>query len=439
VLGRVAMFVLPVVAVVALAVVLLGAGSERPVVGARVWGVPAEGPGPIALRLEIARRAAHVDEAIALSDLVVEASTEGGARETWRGSAGDDGVAEAILEGSTPLARHLALRVLGAGELLADGRAPLGAPIEGAIEPPDTLDGPTRGGLRLRVDVPRGLLAAPFAGRVRVRALDAATDAPASGVEIRPVRNASARLAPEVATTDASGEASFEVTPLFHDVRLALSAIAGDRRGRWEGPLPVVPGAMTLDLAPDGALALASPAPRPRAYVSLLRDGRRVHGAVVALTSDAAGFARGALHPPPGALGSPTVVAVVAGDPRERGAGTAVYPIVPDEGRASAPPLELLLDGLPAAEEREATRARGVRLRAIGVIAAAALVEVLLLARLSRGSARRLERHLAEGDGALAADDRARIGDAGGSRAFAIVAALVVLAFAVIAITVAMR
>jgi hypothetical protein len=101
--------------------------------------------------------------------------------------------------------------------------------------------------------------------------------------------------------------------------------------------------------------------------------------------------------------------AVVAGDAHEQGSGTVAWPILPPEGAATPQPMAMLLDGLPAAQEREKQRAWATRKTGLVLIGAAALAEVLLLLLQSRASQRRLEAHLQDASTAMPEADRARL------------------------------
>jgi hypothetical protein len=128
--------------------------------------------------------------------------------------------------------------------------------------------------------------------------------------------------------------------------------------------------------------------------------------------------------------------ASIAGDPFEQGAGTVAWPIEPPEGARQAPPLALLLDGLPAAQDRERQRAWASRRVGLILIGAAALAEVLLLLVQSRAAQRRLEEHLADASDALPEADRARLMDSAREHPLLralLAVALVGLAFALVA------
>ena len=201
---------------------------------------------------------------------------------------------------------------------------------------------------------------------------------------------------------------------LDHHVELVVQARAGDKSARWEGTLPVIPGAMWLGppAAPGGPFPLISPARRDRAYVSFWTEEGRVAGAVVPLAKDALGFFAGEVKAPD-VPGSRVLYAALAGDPLERGSGSVGWPIQPPEGAVEPHRLTLLLDGLPVALEREKQRAWATRRSGLVLIGAAALAEVLLLLLQGRASQRKLDAHLIEASETLPEADRAKLLRAG--------------------------
>ncbi len=431
-LGRIATFALPTVSALVATLVVLGPGALRPALGARLYGAPAEGARAVSLRVEVASTLYGTSVRAAASDLNVEATAPGQALAAWHGTTNADGVAEATLTAGAPVRGPIAVRVTAGGarhRLLAGGEIALGAPPPAVVGAGEVM-GTTAGDLALRVIATRGLFAAPFPEVVRVSV------SPPGRTELA-LSGPGLRTSPEKATTDERGEAAFDVEALAHEVELVVTARAGDKSARWEGTLPVVPGAMWLGPPPrgGGALALLSPAPREQAYVSFWTDEGRVAGAVVPLARDAQGFHAGEVAVP-AVPGARLLYATVAGDPMEQGAGTAAWPIRPAEGAITERPIRLLFDGLPGAVAREDQRASWARRAGLVLVGAAALAEVLLLLLLARDSQRKLTAHLVEASAAMPEGDCARVIAAGHEhpalRAL-LAAALVGLAFAMVA------
>jgi hypothetical protein len=418
--GRAAIFALPVFSVLIAALTFLGPGGLHAATGARVRGLPIEGGRALALRIEVVRSFHDVVDATDISGMEVEASAPGQTLSTWRGAAGPDGVADVLLSAHEPLRGAVAVAITaprdGRTVVLAGGEIRLRPPAPAFVQL-GAVRGAVHGDLSIRVDATRGVMASPFPERMRVVVASALGDAPVGPVEVQ-LSGAGLDIAPERLTTDDRGRGSFVVKALAHNVELVVAARAGDKTARWEGTLPVVPGALWLEPAPEAAVdpagpdhvvSLVSAVPRERAYLSVWSEEGRIFGAVVPLARDGFGFFRGqvtARLPPAARL----VYATVAGDPVEQGTGTVAWPIRPTEGAvAGARGVQLLLDGVPAAVEREKVRAWAARRAGLWVIGAAALAEVLLMIAQSRASQRKLDAHLIHASAAMPDADRVRL------------------------------
>ncbi|MDC3956843.1 hypothetical protein [Polyangium jinanense] len=445
-LGRLATYVVPAASVTVTALVLFGPGSPNPAPFVRVRGVPVAGGQTLALRLEGARRLFGVDDVAALEGVTVEVTDAGANLAPRAVSLGPDGVGEASVEKNAPLTGPLDVRVLQGNTVLVEGTVPL-RPTEPPRLGRPPVQGVATGDLRISVVVPRGQLAAPFpeAIQVRVREPD---DLPLLPGRVPPITiKASASGAtiepPNVNLRDPR-PATFTVTPLAHLVELIL--VANDHRGnegRWEGLLPVRPGAIWLDPDLHAGLTFVSPAPRDRVYASIVTDAGRILGAIVPVTRDDAGFFRGRLDVK---LPKEPAQIILSGDPGERGDATTAWPLAPHAASAAAPRLELLLDGSAAAEAREHARASSARRAAVFLVAIAALAEVLLILVRTRASQRDLDANLAaavsleasdEAGAPIPSEDQRRIVEAARDRhpalRVALVITLVVLGFALFA------
>jgi hypothetical protein len=413
--GRAATFLLPVASVLVAALVFLGPGALRPALGARVRGLPAEGAHAVAVRVEVVKSLYEVVDVAGVQELLVEGTAPGQTLRAWHGSTGPDGIAEVTLTASAPLRGPVAVAVTALGphpKLLAGGEMALGPPPRTSVQL-GRLAGGARGDLEIHVDVSRGYLAAPFPEAVRVTVSPRGLDTPLDRRAEIELSGPGLDFSETKRAADAHGVALFRIKALAHQVDLTVTARLGDKSAVWEGTLPVVPGAMWLSPPPGapatgGPLALLSPAPRERAYVSFWTEEGRVAGAIVPLARDPLGFYAGEVTPPdlPGAR---ILYATLAGDPVEQGAGTVAWPIRPDEGAVVPQPLALLLDGLPTGLDREKQRASATRRAGLWLIGAAALAEVLLLLVASRASQRKLEAHLIEASGPMPEADRARL------------------------------
>jgi hypothetical protein len=443
-LARVATYGIPVFSVLVAALVFLGPGAPRAVLGARVLGQPIEGSRYVALRVETIRSYFDIVETAAVPELIVEAAAAGQELPVVHGASGPDGVAEVRLEAGAPIQGPIALRIKAADgdrrpKVLAEGVLQTARPTPLHAQAA-AIHGAAGGDLAIRVDASRGQLAAPFPEVLRVSVTS--DDEPSGLPADLELSGAGMEITPQARATDRWGRASFQVKALGHYVDLAVTARAGARTGRWEGTLPVVPGAIWLDpSSAEGTLSLVSPAPRERAYASLWTDEGRVWGAIVPLARDDFGFFRGAVSlAAPG--GTKLAQLTVAGDPREGGSGTVAWPLRPSEGAVAPPAMSSLLDGVPAAVARDDRRAWTARSIGLAVIGAAALAEVVLLLLLSRASQRALDAHItaassADGESlALPEADRAKLMEAAREHPLLralLAAALLVLAFAMVA------
>ena len=407
-LGRIAILVIPTVAVAVTALVLLGPGALRPAVGVRLRGVPFAGSRVLALRLEAVKSLYDVDDVTTLAGIHVDAIAGGVRLGTWSGDADVDGIAELRLESPTPIEGPLGVVITRNGGLLGRGTIPLRAaePVE---QRRGFVPGTTEGALAIQVEAVRGALAAPFPETLALTVTELLGGAPVQadlelavlGADLSAAGSA-ANAAPEALpfrlTTNDRGAARVVLKPLSHDVNLTITAKTLEKTGRWDGMMPIIPGAAWIDPASGlGPLTVVSPAPHAFAYLSFWSEAGRVAGASLPLARDPDGFFRARVTPqlPTGAR---ILYVSVAGDPLEQGAGTVAWPLRPAEAAFATRPFELLLDGIPAARELEKARAWSSRRAGLAVIAAAALAEILLLLYRSRASQQKLEAHFLAGE-----------------------------------------
>lgn len=432
-----ALYLMPSVAVLATAALVLGPGRERPAIGARVWGVPAEGATAFAWRLETMERQFGSDRAVPVDPIEITVSQGSRSIATWKGSSAEDGVAEATFEVREPLSGTIDLLVTSGRSRLAEGPLPL-APSPRVQIDHHLLDGVAAGPVALRVEIARGVLASPFPGVVRI--LASRDGAPAEGLELS-VKAEGADLdsaSRKDIRTDQNGEASLILTPTWHSLDLDISARDAKRpdepQSTWKGGLPVHPGALWLRPGGDVATVL-SPVPRDRIYLSALSDKGRVFGASIPVQKDPTGIFTGTFQTAD-LLSRGALAITLAGDPQELGSGTVTFPFASTQTVLASPRLTLLQDGVPFADRLEKKRASMARLVSVGIAFVAAIFEAVLLILHSRESQARLAAHLARAS--EDADDRAaaeRMTPPAASRAFTLVVfvGIVVLGFAAIA------
>lgn len=450
-LGRIAILVIPTVAVAVTALVLLGPGALRSAVGVRVRGVPFAGGHVLALRLEAVKSLYDVDDVTALGGIHVDAIAGSVRLGTWSGDADVDGIAEVRLESPTPIEGPLGVVVTRSGVLLGRGTIPLRA-AEAIPRRRGFVPGTAEGALVIQVEALRGALAAPFPETLALTVTEMLGGAPVRadlelavlGADLTAAGSA-ANAAPEALpfrlTTNDRGAARVVLKPLSHDVNLTITAKTPAKTGRWDGLMPIVPGAAWIDPAGGlGPLTVVSPAPHAFAYLSFWSEEGRVAGASLPLAKDPDGFYRARITPrlPTGAR---ILYVSVAGDPLEQGAGTVAWPLRPAEAAVATRPFELLLDGIPAARALEKARAWSARRAGLAVIAAAALAEILLLLYRSRASQQKLEAHFLAGEAEDSPDRPALLGAAREHLVLrALVAvAMIALSFAIIGALTSLR
>jgi len=411
-LGRIATYVVPTLAVAVTAVVLLGPGSTRKATFVRVYATPVLGATTLSVRIEGAKRLYGIDEKASLRDLILEATDGTTTLDPVRLSLGPDGIGEALITAPRPFVGPFDVRVRGDKQVLAQGVLNLAPPKSFETVPlaPLLLPGQTSGNIKIYVTSRRSSLAAPFADVLDVRVGLAEHVSPSNrgfaGIALEAVAPG-ASIQPEKFVTDEQGSASIVVTPGAHHVELTITAedpAHGD--GKWVGTLPVIPGAIWLKPETKDGLEFVSPAPRDRIYVSVMDDMMRIFGAVVPVSQDEQQQYRGRLELPEAVKKAATYV-VVSGDPQEQGSGTVAWPLRSGIVDLSSNAFACVLDGAQGAEAYERGRASRVRRLALLVVIATTVFEVLFMLMKSRQSQKRFEAGLMEfAEGEAAADQR---------------------------------
>jgi hypothetical protein len=338
-----------------------------------------------------------IDSTKDLGPIVVRVRTAGD-EATAKCTTRRDGTCDVDLELATPARGAVRVDVT-----TADGRANLasGDIARGADGwdrgpmRPRRLPDASHGDLTLEVEASRGVFAAPFRDRLVVRVRRGDTPARGAKVSLRTdaaivVGAADGEGSVTLPASDEGGVA-FTVEPRTHTVEVTIEANLAGLSGSWEGLLPVVPGAMWLDPA-SGArdMRVVSPVARDVVYATLATRHARLWGGAVPLAPDGRGYAVGTIDRVPEPTAEP-VWLTLASDPRASGSGTIGWP-------ANGPALAegelafrdwLLLDGMPAAERRDADRRGRARWLAAAALGGAAVIEGVLLARGSYGKGAR--------------------------------------------------
>jgi hypothetical protein len=388
-LERLAIYGVPAFAGVVTALVLLGPGGEREVVGARAWGLCGKGARVCALRLHTVVHYSGAYLSVRRDDLEVLVEQGGRSLGRWTGSTPDSGLVEAMVRFDAPLGASARLRVRQGEDTLAEADFVTVEPLAPrAIAPLATTDAVT-------VRVPRGTLAPPFPEIVEVSARTPESDeaprlkAEGVGAELRVVGE------PERRCDEASCEHRWRLEAVANapTAQLEIGVTQGAEELHWRGELPVHNGAMWLDPASvgRGELAIEAPSPRSQAYLSLVTKEGRVWGAIVEMTTDLGGISRGSV--PLGELPEGAATLVASSDASAQ-AGAVGWPLRPELGTIDPPPLLRLVDGMPERVAAETARHQRSRRPAFGLVIAAGLFELLFLWRQNRLSRAQLELHL---------------------------------------------
>jgi hypothetical protein len=399
-LDRFAVYGVPILAGLVTALVLLGPGRERPVMGARAYGTPCEGASSWALRVEILGYLAGRYYPLP-AEVDVELRSGAVRLGAWTGRTADEGIADALGPLTHSSRDPIDLAVRSRGRLLASGRLALG-PRLAALPPASPLDGEAHGPLDVRAVLARGVTVPAIPEPLGIQIAVPRSSVPPEGAA-GPAPTLS--LSATGASVDSPGEpthvgcdetscrfvwtTAIEVQAPAAELTVGAT-LADGRTGSWRGSVPVLLGGMSIDPASvaRGALLVRSSVPRRRAYVSLLAPTGRIWGAALALADAGDGRAQGQIPLP--ALPDGPVLAVVSSDPFEPALAAVGWPLRPALG--SLPQLQpaMLVDGLPAAVQQETSRRAAARRQACAFILAAGVLDLAYLWRRYRASRKRL-------------------------------------------------
>jgi len=424
------------------AVVILGPGNAKPVLGARVYVAPNEDGRVLSARIATVWRLGQTESPAPDVELDV---TLGERR--FPLMTGDDGIVEARFEGSTPGSSGMTARAGGA--VVAAGKLEIDDDVTARWNEPPI---PERDGAIFDLRPVRGQLTPPFTEQLAVESL-----VPGPGFDAHVVIELTgaspARLEGDIGWTHDAW--LVDVVPEALRVDFDAKAVGNDgRESRITGSLSTVPGAMWLDpSSPPNRLDFVAPAPRKVAYVSFWTERGRVGGGKVRFREDAAGFHRGTIARP--ALdGDGTLDVVVAGDADELGPATVMWPVVAGASGSRvpwrrgdlAPRLARAIDGVPQAIVAEQARVTRLRSLAIAVAVVVGLLEIALLVWKGRRAQHDLNAHfIAQADVATGVEDSDAIRHVAtsaaksGNRMATVLGVLIAFAFGIIAAFVVAR
>lgn len=366
---------LPVLTVVAVSLLVLVVGAERPVPGVRVWGGPTDGIGRFSAWIQVDDPARRVGA----GDVVrVEARATDGAAAASEVRLDADGRGQVEFDFARPPGR-LELRVTdGGGRALGSGS--VGLTREVWAQRARRLGGPAvskAGALGVMIAPLRGTFAVPFSGELVGRVESQGRGASGATVSLS---SDGATVSPERAVTDARGNFVVTLRPTEHIVTLRVDVQTKEgQRGELFTSLPVLPGAILVERR-GSELVVTSPIERASVDVSLVSEAGRWFGARVRLTPQGDGRALGSLAVP--VLPEARLWVVASGDAALASAAAVGWPLfaeAPNAERTFDAVDRLLLDTRPSLESAERARRRGVRRVALLLALAGAGISVTAL------------------------------------------------------------
>jgi hypothetical protein len=431
--ARLALFGAPAIAGVAVALVLLGPGAERPVLAARVRGLPVRGSEHLSFRVQTLR---HERGLYANVPLDVEvAITKGEATlGRWQGATAHHGFAEAAIDLAAPIADGSVVAVRHGGDVLASATLVLEDALtvtpRAELAPP-----PLPGAVALAARLVRGFAVPSFPEIFEVALVVPEGDGDVPRLDVKAPGSEVRALSGIERLGCAPGcryRQRFELTPRAPTLDVDIEATTASGRGSWHGALELRPGVAWLDPAgvAAGEIRLSAPGPRDELFLSVITPEGRSWGAITAMTTDAGGRGRLTLALP--ALEPRAARLIVSSEAHDPEDGSASWPLFVDGGELEPKRSDKLADGVAAGLAAEAERGRRARRPAWVLVIAALLFELGLLWWQSRRAQVRLAGHLRDSvDGG--AIDAERIATPPSRLWLAALAAALALAFAVLA------
>lgn len=387
---------LPVLTVLAVSYALLVAGVPRKLRGARVYGGPSEGVSTLSLRVESLEREGERESAFWNGPLTARVRASGGPQIDVRVTQAVHGVADFEVGFARPLRGPVEFELRDAASaLLASGRFATdwtrwaararrrGGWIRGRAESALALSfAPERGAF---------VVGSPAALAIRVER----GGLPVAGAALRVSADGARVSNAEPLATNERGRARvlLEATELNPTVRIEARTEAGES-GLIDSGIPVVAGGMNALLGPEGLL-IESAVPRTEAFFSLVSDRQRLAGGVVALSPNGRGGSAATVQLP---KSQAPLWLVVSSELDQNSAAAIGWPLDsgPEPAQTFDVPDLLLLDGLPAAFEREQARRSRVRWLTAAFIGLAFALSVVQLVLRVRAADRHISAHLRE-------------------------------------------
>lgn len=264
------------------------------------------------------------------------------------------------------------------------------------------VKGEGQGALAISVALTRGALAAGFPEQAIVHVSHASDGRAAPQTRVRVSGEGFVAEPNGELVTNGEGDVRLRILAQHNSPRVELHASADDEQGAWEATLPVVPGSMWVDPAAmaSGRLVVRAPVAHKTAYLTFATRTARLLATSIPLSPDASHGATGEMALP--SLPDEPVWVLASPDPQGQGMEReqVAWPI----GRAGTstqarPAAQLhtprLADGIPEAVRSSRASERAARIRIIGMLAIAALIESVLLFVRARQARQELAQILA--------------------------------------------
>ncbi len=387
---------LPVLTVLVVTYSLLVAGVARKITAARVYGGPTEGVSTLSLRLETVTRDGERETPTWPGPLSVQGTRRGGTPVTIAVAHAVSGVADAALALGTVNHGPVALEVRAAsGALLASGNVEQGVTrwAARARRRGGWIRGRELGSLVLSIAPERGAFVVGSSDPLWIRVERAGIAV--AGAKLTVTADGAHLSGAENLISDAQGRArvGFDASDLNPTVRVEAHT-ADNQSGLIESGVTVVPGGFHALRTATG-IRVEAAVPRTEAYFSLVTASERVSGGVLALAPDGKGGSVGVASF--ASLAQPAWL-VVSSEVDENSVAAIGWPLdaSAEPGQTFDVPDTLLLDGLPAAFEREQARRSRVRWLTAAFIAVAFALSVVLLVVRVRAAEHDIAQHLTE-------------------------------------------
>jgi hypothetical protein len=381
-------YLLPSLAGLVVAFVVMGPGQERELVSARVFGLVTKSSKRIALRVVVQRHFRGIFAPAGRHHLRIDLMSGSKQLARAKGASNAEGFAELVATAQPSLPLDQALQL----QLSIDGKPVAQAPLKplAPLAPQRKVAAPFRNAakssegiepIEIQLAAPRGFVVPEMPEELRLVAQGPRSDSPPrlaiqwSGVRLLK----SAGPASNCTSKQCRWTWKLSILPFALAAEIDATVSTAAAKGRWLGALSVSPGSTWLDpeALTKGQLRLRAGSPRDRVFVSFIGSSGRIAGQVIALKRTPKGYFEATAALPSLPTGPLTVR--IASDSAEQSASRVNYPLHLSQSRIEAPPLVPLIDGLDEQIATEQKRIKTSRERGAAAIAAIGLFQLLLL------------------------------------------------------------